>query len=276
MKRSILLTISFVIIIIFPASGISGKIKMKYGFAPGQKWEQTTKSRTIMPGLGKEHQKQNKKTILYEITKGKKKGWVRLTAKYINPPDKTHLNDYTSVYNFTFTADVHFSGDTRNIQVSSALKAKSDPRLPPQQKAMMEQAQKMMMDAYKLAVFWFPELPEYALETGDEFEEKQAYRSKGSHMSMQTKGRTIFVLESVSEGLAYFSTKEKYVSKVKNIGGNIDSKMSGKGEYVFDLKSGMWIESKTKTKMGIAGGPMGVSGDGGGVSMIQQMKMRRR
>lgn len=234
-----------------PSLVVAGGVRLHYGFAPGQKWECTQKTQMIFEVMGKTQVERKKHTILYTVAKGQKKNWVRLTAQYINPPPRTPENQYTlGRYDLVFSADMHASGNIRNIQVQGADKVNNDPSIPPQQKMAMVQINKELAQSLQPTVFWFPELPEDPLEPGDEFEEKRTHNVKDPNMTEQSKTRTVFALYDVSEGLAYFETKTRHTSKVKTPGGKMDYGSSGKGEIIFDLQKGMWIEfvSKWKTK----------------------------
>lgn len=155
-----------------------------------------------------------------------------------------------ALYELTFTADMHYSGDTRNIQVLGVEKPPADPSLPPQQQAMMVQSGQMMADANKQSVFWFPELSDETLQPGDEFEDRRNIKGKNAYQATQSVSR----LEEVSQGLAYFSTKSRTSTKMTTMGSKSDFGSSGKGDSIFDLKAGMWSDLVTKSKMKFSGG----------------------
>ena len=143
-----------------PSLVVAGGVRLRYGFAPGQKWECTRKTQMTFEVMGKTQVQRQKDTILYTVAKGPKKNWVRLTAKYINPPPRTPENQYTlGRYDLIFSADLHTTGNTRNIQVQGADKASNDPSIPPQQKKAIVQINKEMAQNLQPEVFWFPELP---------------------------------------------------------------------------------------------------------------------
>jgi hypothetical protein len=57
----------------------------------------------------------------------------------------------------------------------------------------------------------------------------------------------VFTLEEVSQGLAFFSVKERSVTRTGgSMGASSETKMAGKGEAIFDLKQGMWLELTEK------------------------------
>ena len=251
MKRLLCLFLAFTLT---PSLVIAGGVRLRYGFTPGQKWECIRKTQMIFKSMGGNHVERKNHTILYTVAKGPKKNWVRLTAQYTNPPPRTPENQFTlGRYDLVFSADVHKSGNISNIQVQGTDKANNDPSIPPQHKKVMVQNNKELAQILKPEVFWFPELPEHPLEPGDEFEEKRTHDIKNLNMTGQSKTRTVFALYDVSEGLAYFETKTRHTSKVKTPGGKMDYGSSGKGDIIFDLNKGMWIELVNKWKTNYSG-----------------------
>ena len=116
--------------------------------------------------------------------------------------------------------------------------------------AMYEQSSKMIAEAWKNAVFWFPELPEDGLEPGDEFEvtKKMGMGNEGMGMKMESVSKQVFTLDEVADGLAYFSVRERTITKSNaTMGSKSDTKTAGKGEAVFDLKNGMWTDMTIKS-----------------------------
>lgn len=276
MKKSILQLCMTITLSLVISSAWAGGVTLKYGFAPGQQWECTRMSQTQFTMMGKKQVQRQKKTLLYTVSKGEKKGWVHLTAKYINPPKKTEENQFAlGYYDLVFSADIHTSGDTRNIKVDGVEKPMNDETIPPTMKMSMVQNNKILAQSLKPAVFWFPELPEEALQPGDEFEEKRTVGVDDPNMTSKTKSRTIFSLDDVTKGLAYFSTKQRHNTEMKTMGGGVDFGASGKGETIFDLKTGMWIEYITRSKMKFSGaGMMGQNVDDMIVTEKVEMQLR--
>lgn len=275
MKRIVPLTLVLVLILVAPSLVAAGGVRLRYKFAPGQRWECTRKSHMEFEVMGEKQVQRQKHTILYTVSKGKKEGWVHLTARYVDPPPKTPENQYAlGQYDLIFSADIHTSGDTRNIQVEGAKETNSDSSIPPQMKAAMEQTNRMLAESLKPAVFWFPELPEEALEPGDEFEEKRSHGVKDAHMTSQSRIRTVFELDDVREGLAYFETKQRQASKMSTVAGKMDYGSAGKGEIIFDIKEGMWIEYVSKSKMEFSGGMVGQGGQD--MLITEKITMQRK
>lgn len=257
-----IILISLAMLCTLPSMAICGNIQLRYGFSPGQQWACSRMSHMEFMAMGKKHVKRQKDTILYKVSKGKKKGWVHLTAQFKNPPTKTEENKFAlGQYYLTFSADFHASGDTRNIQVQGIEKPMADETLSNHEKMALVQTNKMLAESLKPIVFWFPEVSEDAMAPGDEFEEKKTHGSKNDYMATQTNVRKIFVLEEVSEGLAYFSTKQRSSGKMNTMGSAGKTKSAGQGETIFDLKTGMWIEYVSKMKMNLSGGMMGGQGN---------------
>jgi len=158
----------------------------------------------------------------------------------------------------TFTADMHSSGEIRRIQHQGNAMPPPSADLPPQMKAFYEQSSSMIAEAWKNAVFWFPEIPEGPLEAGDEFDVTRTFGMSGPSMGMQsqTVSKQVFTLDDVSEGLAYFTVRDRSITKTKGMaGGRSATKTAGKGETVFDIKEGMWLDLtvKSRSKMNMAG-----------------------
>jgi hypothetical protein len=232
--------------------------------------------------MGKKNTNQSKQIYEYSVSKGPKKGWVSLKAR-IKPQKGSSGAGQMDLSKLRFTADVHSSGEIRNIQYSGNvmpdLGDQSD-QMTPQMKAMIAQSYNMIPEAFKNAVFWFPEVPEDKLEIGDEFEvqRKMGMGGSGSAMQMETVSKQVFTLEDVSQDLAYFSVKQRSVTKTgASMGASSKTKMAGKGKAVFDLKQGMWIEltEKSKAKVQI-GGVAGTSGKGHDMNIILKYEMEQK
>jgi hypothetical protein len=251
------LTVAFAATAFLAASTLAGGITMQYKLKPGQVWHCTQANQSESEFMGQKHRNRSKSVIEYTIEKGHKRGWVAVTGKIVSQsaPEGGGGMDLSKL---TFTADVHSSGEARRIKTSGSAMPPMQGEIPPEMRAMYEQSSKMVADAWKHAVFWFPELPEYELQEGDEFEVERdmGMGGSGSGMQTQTLSRQVFTLEEVSKGLAYFSVKERSVTKTKGaMGGSSDTKIAGKGEAIFDLKQGMWLEltEKSRAKVSFAG-----------------------
>ncbi len=256
-----ILWIGMTLVVWAATPALAEKARLRYNLAPGQQWECERLTHMSFMVMGKKQVNKQKATLLYTVSKGPKKGWVHLSARYINPPAKARGNPaLMAQYELTFTADMHFSGDTRNIQVLGADTPPDDPSMPPQQKAAMVQTKQMIANANKPSVFWFPELPDETLQPGDEFEDRRNLKDKNAYQSTQSVSRDVYILEEVSQGLAYFSTKSRMTTKMTTMGSKTDFGSSGKGDSIFDLKAGMWSELVTKSKMKFSGGMVGQAG----------------
>jgi hypothetical protein len=241
-------------------SSIAQSCNLKYKFTPGQKWICIFSSKNESSFMGQKNINQSKHIYEYSVSKGPKKGWVNLKAR-IKPQKGSSGAGQMDLSKLSFTAEMHSSGEVRNIQhsgnVMPDLGGNSD-QMTPQMKAMLEQSYKMIPEAYKHSVFWFPEVPEDKLEIGDEFEvqRKMGMGGSGSAMQMESVSKQVFTLEDVSQDLAYFSVKQRSVTKTgSSMGASSKTKIAGKGEAVFDLKQGMWLEltEKSRAKVQISG-----------------------
>ena len=232
--------------------------------------------------MGKKNTNQSKHIYEYSVSKGPKKGWVIMNAR-IKPQKGSPAAAQMDLSKLRFTADVHSSGEIRNIQYSGNVMpdlGDNSDQMTPQMKAMLEQSYKMIPEAYKNSVFWFPEVPEDKLEIGDEFEvqRKMGMGGSGSAMQMESVSKQVFTLEDVSQGLAYFSVKQRSVTKTGgSMGASSKTKMAGKGEAVFDLKQGMWLEltEKSRAKVQISG-LAGVSDQGHDMNIIVKYEMEQK
>jgi hypothetical protein len=258
------------------ASGVcADAVALRYGFKPGQQWTCTRLSHTQFMAMGKMQTQRTRHKILYTVSKGPKKGWVHLSARYTDPPPDAKGNPMAmALYDLTFHADVHPSGDTRAVRVEGLDQpAAADPTLDPMAQANLRQGRQMMADSYKDAVFWFPELPEEKLSPGDDFEFKRRSKMGNQMMAITSQSRQEFTLDEVNQGLAYFELREKTASQNKTMGADVKTKSAGKGESIFDLKSGMWIELVIKRKMSVGNLPM-AGGGGQEMQMMEKMEMQ--
>ena len=244
--------ITMVVLLSLGSPAAAGPVKLRYKMAPGQVWVTTMSSQTETTFMGKKNVHRSKTVIEYRVSKRPQKGWVSLTARIKSQTTPSGGDGgQMDLSKLTFTADMHSSGEIRNIQhKGNALPAPSAD-MPPQMKAMLEQSSNMMADAWKNAVFWFPEIPEDPLEPGDEFDviRKMDMGSSSLGMQSRTVSKQVFTLDDASEGLAYFTVRDRSITKTKGVaGGRSATKTTGKGEAVFDIKEGMWLGLTTKSR----------------------------
>lgn len=240
-------------------SAMAGGCTLKYILAPGQEWVCTLDSKNESSFMGQKSVNQSKQVYEYKVSKGPKKGWVTVTARIMSKGAEGQ--GQMDLSKLRFTADVHTSGEIRNIQYTGTVMPDMGPeaaQMPAEIKKMMEDSYKMIPEAYKNSVFWFPEVPEDKLEIGDEFDVQRTMGMGGSGagMQMETVIKQVYTLEEVSKGLAYFSVKERSVTKTKGVaGGQAETQMAGKGDAIFDLELGMWLEltEKSRAKVNLAG-----------------------
>jgi len=255
---------------------------LHYKLAPGQVWIGTLSTQNESTFMGKKNLSRTKSIIEYRVSRGPRSGWVSLTARIKSQSNQS--GGQIDPSRILFKADMHRSGEIRNIQYSgSALPPMGEgaDRLTPEATAAFEQSSRFMAEAWKNAVFWFPEIPEDPLEPGDEFEatQKISMGSGGAGIQMETVSKQVFTLEEVSDGLAYFSVKERSLTKSSGaMGGKTKTKSAGKGEAIFDLRQGMWIEMTTKTRSQVQMGAIpGMSGGGSqDLYTISKVQMEKR
>jgi len=243
----------FVTCLLISIPAYAGSHAFFYKLAPGQVWKATVSSQSESEFMGQKNVTRTKNVIEYKITEGDKPGWVTLVARIVSSSQEA--GGPMDPRLMRFQAAMHKSGEIRNIETSG------DDRMSEQlngedisveMAAMYKQSFQFMMDAWKTSVFWFPELPEDKLEPGDEFDmtQKTGMGGAGAGMDMQTVSKQVFTLEDVIKGLAYFSVRERSLTKSSGPGGGkTDTKAAGKGEAIFDLEEGMWVEMTTKSKI---------------------------
>jgi len=259
MKRSLILLLSTLLIGAPALPAKAGAVKLRYKLRPGQVWIVTLSSQSEMTYMGQKNINRSKNVIEYRVSKGPKKGWVSLTARIKSHGGASAQGGGSmDLSKLTFTADMHYSGETRNIRHQGNAMPPPGPDLPPQMKAMYEQSSNMVAEAWKNGVFWFPEIPEDPLQDGDEFDVTRDFGMGGSGMGMQsqTVSKQVFTLDDVSEGLAYFTVRDRSITKTKGMaGGRSATKTAGKGETVFDVNAGMWLDLtvKSRSRMNMSG-----------------------
>jgi hypothetical protein len=243
---------------------LAASVRLSYGLAPGQIWLGTLSSQSETEYSGKKDVHRSKTTIQYAVAAGPKRGWVTLTARILSQQiPGAEGGGGMDLSGITFFADMHESGEIRNIRHEGSALPPGAADMPEQMKQMMAQSFNMVADAWKQAVFWFPELPEAPLSPGDEFDvtRKTGMGGAGAMIQSQTLSKQVFTLEDVSAGLAYFSVKERSVTKTTGAaGGRSETQSASRGETVFDLNSGMWVDMVVKSKANV--GMSGVTGMG--------------
>lgn len=262
MKRRWATGAAILLVLVFAGTATAGGRQFSYRLKPGQAWIVTHAGQTETNVMGQKQVNRNKTVIGYKVSAGPKKGWVRVTAKILSAAGGMDLKK------MTFTGDMHTSGEIRNKKVTGSAAPQMDGMegMTPEMKAMMEQSYRFMADAWKEMVFWFPEFPDEELDIGDEFDMTRKMAGGGGAMGMTSVRKEIYTLEDVSDGLAYFSVKDRSVTQMQGaMGGKTKTKTAGKGETVFDLKDGMWMEVVSRFKSAINMGAMtGMPGAGGG------------
>ena len=272
-----------IVLALFAATNpaLAAGCKLEYKLAPGQKWACDFVSKNESNVMGQKNINQSRMVYEYTVSKGPKQGWVTMTARI--KPKGSGDQGQMDLSKLRFTADIHLSGEIRNIQYTGNVMpdlGEEANQMSPQMKKMMQDSYKMIPEAYKNGVFWFPEVPEEQLEIGDEFDvqRKMGMGGSGSGMQMETVSKQVFTLEDVSKGLAYFSVKERSVTKSGgSMGGSSETKIAGKGNAIFDLAQGMWLEltEKSRAKVNLGGVP-GMSTKDYDMNLILKYEMEKK
>lgn len=252
MKKLIFFLLIATVLVFYCMVATAESQRFYYKMAPGQTWVAVMSTQNEITFMGNKDVNRNKITFEYSVSKGQKSGWVSITGK-ITSMSSDEGGEQMDMSKLSFFAEMHSSGVLRNISYEGSIlfpmEAESG-EIPPELVAMYEGVTQMIAKAWVNSVFWFPELPDYALEIGDEFEVTQNFQigSETGGVEVKTVSKQVFTLEDLSEGLAYFTVKERTVTKSSAaMGGESDTKTAGKGEAIFDLREGMWLELTTKS-----------------------------
>jgi len=189
-SKNLLKLVFMVLIVCTPLFG--GGIKLQYKLKPSQRWICSLSSKNEFNFMGEKNIDRDKRVFVYKVSKGKKHGWVSLSAHI-----KSSLKDKESgmdMSRMSFKADMHKSGELRHIKYSGNPMIQGGGDIPPQMKEMMAQQGKMIAEMYKNTVFWFPEFPEETLQIGDEFDVQRSIGSGGGGMQTKTLLRQVFTL----------------------------------------------------------------------------------
>lgn len=258
--RYIILLLSMFFFIFSTAAATAGTMKFTYHLKPGQKWIGTLSSQNQTGVVsGKKKRNASSTIVEYTVKKHPKKGWVILEARILSTGKKRSRIDLSKVT---------YSGNPMPDLGPNAA------NLPPQTLEIIKRSISTLPEYWKHMVYWFPELPDFALEPGDEFDcnRKMGAGAPGSPAAFQSHVKQVFILEEVSDGLAYFSVKERSVTKGMVAGSATQTRKSGKGDAVFDLETGMWLELAEKAKANIN---MGTTASGSGSSGNDMMLVRK-
>jgi len=253
MRKTVTAGLIVLFILATATASMAEGYRLAYRLTPGQEWLCTVSSANESSFMGKKHTNQSKNLYEYSVSKGPEDGWVTLEAR-IKSRGRPSGQGQMDLGKLRFTADVHANGEIRNIRYSGDVMpdmGDQADQMTPQMKAMLQQSYKMIPEAYKNSVFWFPEVPEHRLEIGDEFEVKRKMEMgySGSGMQMESISKQVFTLEDVSQGLAFFSVKERSVTKTGgSMGASSETRIAGKGEAIFDIEQGMWLELTEKSR----------------------------
>jgi len=269
MKKIIL--IAGVVLVLASPAVFAAPFSFVYNLKPGKKFVTTMSSQTETNYMGNKSISRSRTVIEYTIKPGFKKDWILLTARIRSQKDESgqDTGQAMGVYQITYSADMHSSGEIRNIKYTGVkLSPEMEEQiksLPPETAALVRQSANFMAEQWKESVFWFPEFTENRLRIGEEFEvtKKSASDSPGYPAQNQFLTKQVFTLDSVLNGLADFSVEERSLLKSSGaMGSQSGVKILGKSKAVFDLKTGIWIElvSKYRSQVTFSGGPGSTAG----------------
>jgi hypothetical protein len=86
--------------------------------------------------------------------------------------------------------------------------------------------------------------------------------------------KTEYSLEDISQGLAYFSVRQRSQTKASGMGSGSNTRTAGKADAIFDLEQGMWVEMTTKTQ--VSSSMAGAAGGMGNMGGLQVSRFRMR
>ena len=114
MKKLALTALIIALALTANSPAMAGGCKLTYKLAPGQEWICNLDSKNESSFMGQKNVNQSRQIYEYKVSKGPKKGWVtmaaRIKSKGAEGQGKMDLSK------LRFTADVHTSGEIRNIQ----------------------------------------------------------------------------------------------------------------------------------------------------------------
>jgi hypothetical protein len=256
--------------------------RLSYKVAPGQTWVAIMSTQNEFTFMGNKNVNRSKTSFEYRVSKGTKPGYVSLIGK-IASMSSDQGGEQMDMSKLSFFAEMNSCGELRNISYEGSvlppMQAEAG-EIPPEIAAMYDGFTEMIAEAWENAVFWFPELPDYNLEIGDEFEITQRFQtgSEAGGVEVKTVSKQVFTLEDLGEGLAYFTVRERSITKSSAaMGGGSDTKTAGKGEAIFDLREGMWIELTTKSMSRVEFENMpGVGEEGQDMLRITKVRMSKK
>lgn len=277
MKR--ILLIAGVVLALASPAVFAAPFSFVYKLKPGKKYVTTMSSQTETNFMDKKSVSRSRTVIEYKIAAGKKKDWVSVIARIRSQKDESgqDTGQAMGIYQVTYSADMHSSGEIRNIKYTGAkLSPEMEEQiktLPPETATLVRQSANYMAEVWKESIFWFPEFTENRLRIGEEFEvtKKSASGSPGYVSQTQFQSKQVFTLDSVLSDLAYFSVEERSLLKSGGaMGSQADVKSLGKSKAVFDLKEGIWIElvSKYRSQVQFSGMPGSTAGSGSGAQDV--------
>ncbi len=258
MKRALICLTSMCLLISWAGAARAKKARLSYNLVPGQVWVMNMTDHSVMETSGRRFVFNTITTIEYRVAKGPKSDWVSLTARilYIGYAGQK-LGIEEDMAGISFYADMYKNGEIRNIRHEvGALPPRAKDMTPQDKEGLSRSLEAQAKDRERgRGVFWFPVLPETPLAIGDEFEDLRKMKAGGAEApETQTVSKGVFTLEEVSDGLAHFTVRERTVQKGSGVEAKSHTNIATKGDAVFDLKAGMWVDLVEKSKIKMTGG----------------------
>ncbi|MCP4746898.1 MAG: hypothetical protein GY874_12290 [Desulfobacteraceae bacterium] len=221
-------------------------VQMYYGFKPGQKWLCTRMIHTQIMADGEKQSDFNKKRILYNVYNGSENGWVRLAAHYVDPFAAENTNTISQDdYNYIFSVEINKFGQLRDISVQTPVKSPIGFSEKTGLQDLVINGQQPLAESIKDNIFWFPELPETGLSSGNRFEEIRTNKYETDGFDYEVKSNRNFELSRAGQKFAYFAVNEKSTGYSGDKNSHQINGM-GKGEIVFDLEKNIWSNMNMK------------------------------
>ncbi|RPI79920.1 MAG: hypothetical protein EHM45_01000 [Desulfobacteraceae bacterium] len=251
MKKSLIFGIAFLWL---TGSVWAAPYVFSYILKPGNQWTATVTSQTEIRSQDQKELIRSKTLIEYRVLQGIDPAWFMVAARVRSRTDYTGRSPQTDVnlYQTLFQADMHVSGDLRNVAYqmgTSSLHPPAFSRTAPGLSTQETGPFYDFMEQWQEMVFWFPVFPNTELKPGHSFEITQKRFMTDSDNQWQTRGlvKQILTLESVQNGLAVFSVQDRSAGITDaGFGSNTGTRSLTKAQAVFDLRQGMWVEWTSK------------------------------
>lgn len=243
------------------ASAAAEPITLRYGFAPGQRWDASQTIERTTEALGQSQSDVGIARIRYRIDKAPVDGHVSIIAHMLSQ----EIAGTTSPFDFSqvqFHAFTDPRGAMRGVHYEIAPDAEP-PDVPDIDKdpVAYREMLRRIATAWSDSVFWLPELPEEPIELGESFTLGDTGDVGGSDpgVAMEMTSRRTYTLDRVEDGKAHFSIRLQSTVDAATAQSSVESEQRALGDAVFDLQRGMWLREQTRSehRARFQGGPGG-------------------